>query len=670
MRKPLVVFGLILASTHSFALSLGGVQGNVIIGRPFDVLVQSSIDAAEAAEGGCLEAELTYGDTRVSAADVAVTLHRSGPDGALRVRASAPVNEPIVTLLVRAGCGTRFTRSYALLADMEPLPVPQMPVPLPVVVPGPAASAPPARPVAPAAPAPALAPAPAAASRAAPAPSPAPAPAEVAVEVPPPAPRPPGVGGFRTKVRPAEVRVAPEEAPSAPSAPVPPVTPSPTVAERAGPRLKLEPLDLAEAVAPSGPVAAAPEGPVEQTLGNESEGDGGLSAVAGQDAAAGQRIQELEAELATLRAEQERMRLTLETVNAQLAQAGGNSRLGGVMLYGLLAVLLLLLVALAVVLRRRSRRGLAQPVDAQSAAPWWVLPADAPADASTARLPQEPAAASAAHMPHHDLDTPSRWMEGVELHEHQDTAPPEVPAALNVQDLVDLAQQVRLFESLGHHSDAAEVLEAFIRLHPLGSELPYLLWLRLAMRSGGADLRRVESLYEKHYRQPAPRHGAYASDAAGLELDPDFVQRLGQRWPQGGALELLDEALCSAPDSAMLRVRTLESFFDLLLLRGVLQRLEQGRAEEVVAVQGAGMAAPLVAPVPEPQRQTLEDLPLADWEAAPVVARPAGAASAQAEVGPADVPPPAIDLPPLDFEFHDFGKPQAGTDGDKPTPSS
>ncbi|NIM31090.1 MAG: hypothetical protein GTN60_07180, partial [Pseudomonas stutzeri] len=57
--------------------------------------------------------------------------------GIARVVSSLPVNEPIVTLSVRAGCGLPFTRRYVLLADLvsEPAvaaaPAPQAAVPAP-----------------------------------------------------------------------------------------------------------------------------------------------------------------------------------------------------------------------------------------------------------------------------------------------------------------------------------------------------------------------------------------------------------------------------------------------------------------------------------------------------------------------------------------------------------
>ena len=93
---------LLATTTQVVAVSLGATQGNVIIGRPLDILIQSSIDASEAAAGLCLEAEVIYGDMRVAATAITAEIHRvgTGGAGALRVRATEPVNEPIVTVTI------------------------------------------------------------------------------------------------------------------------------------------------------------------------------------------------------------------------------------------------------------------------------------------------------------------------------------------------------------------------------------------------------------------------------------------------------------------------------------------------------------------------------------------------------------------------------------------
>jgi pilus assembly protein FimV len=260
-------FGVGLAfwaiATHSAALSLGGVQGSVIIGRTLDIGVATSVDASEVAAGLCLRADVDYGDNRLPPSAVTAEVERLGlaNTGVLRVRANRQVNEPLVSVTLSVGCSQQFTRTYTLLADVEPVVppgpsapwVPSAPAPAAVVpAPAPAALAPaPSRvPVLPRAAAPA---APAGFrgphGRGAPsAPTPS-APADLApIDLAPPAPRPANVLP-RTKVRPgtvlAKVAVPPasERAPEAVRAPAPAAAPAPAPAEP-GSRLELTPLEL------------------------------------------------------------------------------------------------------------------------------------------------------------------------------------------------------------------------------------------------------------------------------------------------------------------------------------------------------------------------------------------------------------------------------------------
>ncbi|MCD8514682.1 MAG: hypothetical protein LRY31_01310 [Burkholderiaceae bacterium] len=122
MLKLAMGSALLLTATQVVAVSLGATQGSVIIGRPLDLLVQSSITAADASAGLCLNAEVLYGDTRIAPTAITTAIDQIGSEGRGRIRITVdqPVNEPIVTLVLRAGCTTTFRRSYTLLADVEP----------------------------------------------------------------------------------------------------------------------------------------------------------------------------------------------------------------------------------------------------------------------------------------------------------------------------------------------------------------------------------------------------------------------------------------------------------------------------------------------------------------------------------------------------------------------
>ncbi|MDO9291600.1 MAG: hypothetical protein Q7U09_08450, partial [Hydrogenophaga sp.] len=81
--------------------------------------MQALVGPDEDASTLCIQAEVFFGDALVSPASVRTSTQRSAPDAetSVRIQTTQPVNEPVVTVLVRAGCTMPFSRRYVLLAD-------------------------------------------------------------------------------------------------------------------------------------------------------------------------------------------------------------------------------------------------------------------------------------------------------------------------------------------------------------------------------------------------------------------------------------------------------------------------------------------------------------------------------------------------------------------------
>lgn len=118
MQRWIGALALLAAAAHGHAVTLGAVQGKVTIGRPLELVVMAAAGEALPESDACPQAEVSYGDSRLTAAELSVTGLTQGQPG-WRVRASRPVNEPLVTLLFRVGCGAGYSRSYVLLADQD-----------------------------------------------------------------------------------------------------------------------------------------------------------------------------------------------------------------------------------------------------------------------------------------------------------------------------------------------------------------------------------------------------------------------------------------------------------------------------------------------------------------------------------------------------------------------
>ncbi len=136
----------------ALALTLGSLQGPVWIGRSMDVALALYAEAGEDVAALCLEADVFYADTRQDPRSVSLSFKAGlpGQPAMLRIASAALVDEPMVTLHVRAGCVHKTSRRYVLLAD-PPL---DLPAPSPAPAPAPApplAASPPAPPAQPAA---------------------------------------------------------------------------------------------------------------------------------------------------------------------------------------------------------------------------------------------------------------------------------------------------------------------------------------------------------------------------------------------------------------------------------------------------------------------------------------------------------------------------------------
>jgi hypothetical protein len=126
------------------ALGLGRLQGTALIGRPLDVSVQIQTDPGEDSAALCLDVEVFHADARQDQRLVRVTLEAvpAGQIANARIVSSSPVDEPVVAVLLSAGCAQKSTRRYVLLANPPAdLPVPVVALLSPVTLSEPVASA-------------------------------------------------------------------------------------------------------------------------------------------------------------------------------------------------------------------------------------------------------------------------------------------------------------------------------------------------------------------------------------------------------------------------------------------------------------------------------------------------------------------------------------------------
>src|SRR4051812_43707014 len=108
MFQPVTFRALVVAACgwllacDAAALSLGRARGAVLVGRPLELTIPATLDAAD--EEPCASGDLFYGESRLSRAPVVKWERSAGGQGVLRVTSEIPVDEPMVTLYLRVGC--------------------------------------------------------------------------------------------------------------------------------------------------------------------------------------------------------------------------------------------------------------------------------------------------------------------------------------------------------------------------------------------------------------------------------------------------------------------------------------------------------------------------------------------------------------------------------------
>jgi pilus assembly protein FimV len=612
-RRKIVLVFLLGVAFNAAALTLGRVRGVALVGQPLDVTIQAQISGDETPGSLCAEADVFHADARQEPSRVRVTVEGASPQTAnIRVTSSTPVDEPVVTIYLKAGCSQKITRRYVMLADVPTEPAPLAAPSLPVVV-APAASAPAAASapgaadtggnVSAAATAPAVAgTAPAQVSNpvrerpAAPAkPRPAvvkkPAPKPLAMAKPAPAP---------AVVKKEEVVVVPKTpASSAPAQPKLEEKPAP-VAESGQSRLKLDPmLSLAERVTTLEATAAAP------------------TPEAARDA---QRVQTLEESVKTLVALAAKNEASMLEMRNRLQRAEGERGVPMAWLYGLAALSLACLAGLAYVLMRQ-RAIQARPERDD----WWSASKSAPTsvahnrdavttppsglgalrddEMSTVAVNPKiraPAAAMAQDNPESEMDVSlvemsesnfDTLMRSGQAHgalrkgplpAATDMAstrvqPMEIARSINSEQIFDIRQQAAFFVSLGQTDQAVRILENSINESGESSPLLYLDLLDIFHNLGlKQDYHQFREDFNLLFNSRVPEFSDYRNEGRSLEEYPHVLAHVTALWSTVKAQMVIEASIFRDPLDDKSKPFDLAAFRDLLLLHAIAQSNTRG----------------------------------------------------------------------------------------------
>jgi hypothetical protein len=122
-HRVLLTGGLWLwLSAGAGAVTLGPSTRSAVLGQPLDLSVQLMLEAGDDPQALCLDADVFYVDKPLDKAGVRLTPEKvpGAPDWLVHIRSAAPVEGPVVTVHLRAGCVQKTMRRYAVLAATKP----------------------------------------------------------------------------------------------------------------------------------------------------------------------------------------------------------------------------------------------------------------------------------------------------------------------------------------------------------------------------------------------------------------------------------------------------------------------------------------------------------------------------------------------------------------------
>jgi len=567
-KAKIIGVALLCIAFGSAALTLGRAHGAALIGRPLEILVPVQMDAGEDASSLCFDAEVFHADTRQEASRVRVVVEATAQAHMANVRilSSALVDEPVVTVYLRTGCGQKTTRRYVLLADF----------PSEVA----AASASPV----------------------------VPALASAKVDLNPAIPVtetvPPTVF--------ASASGAPVSVVKTKTAPLPKQTVRRKVASKR-PEVKTALAASRRTMSDEKSKTGRPAGqsrlkldPLELLSDRVANLDSYMTFAPTEDALRSvQKIQALEGDVTALRALDEKNEASLVDLKARLQKAEAQRFPDG-LIYALIVLVLACLTAV-VFLWSRQRRLQAGGNDWWSgsiAAPASIPPEpEPPAGPVTARgeldgalasektrttvLPRSSNdsglstdfAVSVKEMSHTNFDD---FMQSGAAHS-SNRKPPPLPSptvvaqrrlarSLNSDAILDARQQAEFFVSLGQTHQAVQILKHQIAESDEPNPFVYLdllsIFHSLSQRS---DFQHLREDFDRLFNGRVPEFMSFKDEGRGLESYPDVLSRITDLWPTPKVLDVIEACVFQDPRHAKSQSFDLAAFRDLLLLHAVAQ---------------------------------------------------------------------------------------------------
>lgn len=571
---------LLGAVSSSSALTLGKVRGAVLLGQPLSVSIQVQFEPEEDLASICFDADVFYADSRQESSRIKVALEARSPANVVNVRVSSslPVEEPMVTVELRAGCSQKVSRRYVLLADLPSEQSQTAPM--------------------------------AAATTVLPVRSSDPIQVSLkADKTGPVSALSPGKVGGRVPRAVVAANVSPLAVPV-----------KARQAKTGKPRLKLDLLDMPEGdpvLKSSAELLSVPA----DTGTRRAEAAAMWKALNTQTQdvlSDARRLQGLQEDLKALTALVVKNQGSLADLSLRLHKAE-SERFANWLVYGLLALLGATVAGLAYLWRRQQRERadganwwqgsrLADLAQAPATVPKMEVPEVAPAAASTTPEFKPAAQAVSVSVPalskeididlsqaHLVLGAPIEPVEA-RLPERQDSAVMNAQVrapmrdfshsmsasllTLNTQEVFDTRQQAEFFIALGQYEQAIDVLERCIGSEGEASPLVYLDLLQLFHTlARKAEYQKLRQKFNALFSGCVPDYATFSNEGNALETYPEAMASITELWPSRMALVLIEDFLLRSPYTEVKNSFDLCAFRDLLTLHALVKSVMPAQDE-------------------------------------------------------------------------------------------
>jgi hypothetical protein len=147
---------------------------------------------------------------------------------------------------------------------------------------------------------------------------------------------------------------------------------------------------------------------------------------------------------------------------------------------------------------------------------------------------------------------------------------------INTKEMLDVRQQAEFFMALGQHDEAVRLLESNIQGSADANPLIFLDLLNiLHTLSRRVEFERYREEFNLQFTGRVLDYANFRSEGNGLDVYEDICQQIVVLWPSEYTIDYIEQCLVRTPEDDPEQGIDLEAFKDLLLLYGVLRRLDQ-----------------------------------------------------------------------------------------------